>query len=574
MRKAVGAVVVGMVGVLTLWPEPAKGPPLDRVPPRNQAAPAAPERIIVRFEEGADRGAIRKGAGVTTERSLPLDGLQVVRPTPGRGVGQAIAALNRAKGVRYAEPDHPRRALAVPDDPLFGQTWGLHNTAQIVGGRSGGTVDADIDAPEAWDVTTGSAGVAVAIIDSGVDTAHPDLAPNVFRNPGETAGNRVDDDRNGLVDDVSGWDFVGGDPIPEDGDGHGTHVAGTIGARGNDGFGIAGVAWRTSLVPLRVLGTNGEGTVSDAIGAYLYAARMNLRVANLSLGGPEFSRAERDAIAAAPNTLMIAAAGNDGADNDVTGSYPCNYDLPNLVCVAATDRDGALAGFSNRGAVNVDLAAPGVDIGSTFPGGGHALLSGTSMAAPHVAGAAALVWAREPAASVARVREALTTSVTPAPSLTGTTVTGGVLNVAAALGAVPGTAPPAAPEQSAPLTTGSAPGPAVAQGAAVDTAAPRITLRLPARIARRTAATRGLRVTTTCSEACALRGELRHGRTLVGRGRGGRSNAGTTTLAVKLTAAGSRRLRRRGTERVTFVVRAVDPAGNASTARRAVSVLR
>jgi subtilisin family serine protease len=574
------ALVIAAVAAAGLAAEPAQGPPPDRAPLAQAVAPvAAPERILVRFAPGADRAETRRAADVTAERSLPVEGLQVVRPAAGQGVGAALGRLNRAKGVLYAEPDHPRRAYAIPDDPLFGQLWGLHNTAQAVGGRSGGTVDADIDAPEAWDVSTGSAGITVAVVDTGVDTAHRDLAPNLWRNPGETAGNGVDDDRNGLVDDVSGWDFAGGDATPEDGNGHGSHVAGTIAARGNDGFGVSGVAWRTSLLPLRVLGADGEGSVSDLVAAYGYAARKGIRIVNASLGGGDFSRAERDAIAAAPRTLIVAAAGNEGANNDVTGSFPCNYDLPNVVCVAATGRDGGLADFSNRGAITVDLAAPGVDIASSYPGGGHALLSGTSMAAPHVAGVAALVWARDPAATVAQVRAALLGSVTPAPSLLGATVTGGVVNAAAALGATPAAASPEAapgPEPATPIESAPAPAPAVAPGAAAaeDRTGPRLTFTAPARVWSRSAAGRGLRLRVRCSEACALRGELRHGRALAGRGRGGRSDAGTATLVVKLTAAGSRRLRPRLPERVTLTVRAVDPAGNARSVARRITVRR
>jgi subtilisin family serine protease len=280
-------------------------------------------------------------------------------------VRQAIAALERQDDVLYAEPDVPRYAQVTPNDSLFRAQWGLENVGQSVGGAAG-TADADIDATDAWDAVTGTAGIIVAVVDTGITAGHPDLAPNLYVNPRETAGNGIDDDRNGFTDDVSGYDFAGGDANPADTNGHGTHVAGTVAARGDDGRGVAGVAWQASLLPLRALGDDGSGSVSDAIRAYDYAARAGARIVNLSLGGGSFSRAERDAIAANPGVLFVAAAGNDGANNDLTGSYPCNHDLANVVCVAASDRSDRLASFSNFGARTVDLAAPGVAIASTY----------------------------------------------------------------------------------------------------------------------------------------------------------------------------------------------------------------
>ncbi len=271
---------------------------------------------------------------MTAVEPLPVPGLQLVRPAPGVARQAAIEALEDSPDVLYAEPDAIRRPLALPDDRYLGHLWGHHNMGQVVDGRAG-RVDVDVDAPEAWDLTTGSAGVTVAVVDTGIDTTHPDLAPNAWSNPAERV-NGVDDDGNGLVDDIRGWDFVDDDTDPADTDGHGTHVAGTIGARGNDGVGVAGVSWRTTLLPLRVIGPDG-GTVSDVIAGYRYAGRRGIRVVNASLGGATFSRAERDAIAAAPDTLFVVAAGNDAADNDRVPSYPCGHDLPNVLCVAAID---------------------------------------------------------------------------------------------------------------------------------------------------------------------------------------------------------------------------------------------
>jgi subtilisin family serine protease len=250
---------------------------------------------------------------------------------------------------------------------MFGSLWGLHNTGQAVNGHAAGTDDKDIDAPEAWDRNKGSMSTVVAVVDSGVAWDHPDLSPNIWSNADEIAGNGVDDDGNGKIDDVRGWDFVDGDNNPWDYEGHGTHVAGTIAARGNNGVGVTGVAWQASIMALRAadaLGFASNATVTDA---FTYAAANGARVVNASLGGFAQSQAMSDAIADNPSTLFVVAAGNDERDNDATPDYPCNYTAANLICVAATDNKDALASFSNYGVTSVDLAAPGVDIDSARP---------------------------------------------------------------------------------------------------------------------------------------------------------------------------------------------------------------
>ena len=382
------------------------------VPGAEPGGPTAPgseavTHVIVRFAADVstrERADMRARADVERDATLPVRGLELVDPEPGVSVGAAVADLERMDGVVYAELDGIVRQAATPNDPLLSYEWNL--TA--------------IRAPEAWDVTTGSAQVTVGVVDTGIDATHPDLAPNLWANQGESGGGRetngLDDDGNGRIDDVHGWDFVSGDAQPQDGNGHGTHVSGTIAARGNDAIGVAGLNWSSALMPLRVLGDDGSGFVSDAITAYAYAARNGARVLNASLGGSRFSRAEHDALAAAPNTLFVVAAGNDGADNDATPEYPCDYDLANVVCVAASGHDDALASFSNYGPANVDLAAPGVDIASTWPGGRYALLDGTSMATPHVAGAAALLLAHDGTLTVAGLRAALLSSAARRPA--------------------------------------------------------------------------------------------------------------------------------------------------------------
>ncbi len=464
---------------------------------------------------------------------------------------------------------------------------------------TGGTPDADIDAPEAWDRTTGSRDVAVAVVDSGVDTSHPDLRPNAWRNAGEIEGNAVDDDGNGLVDDSRGWDFAQDDNTPDDANGHGTHVAGTLGARGNDGEGVAGVAWNTSIMPIRVLASDGSGSVSDVIKGYGYAARKGAKVINASLGGDTLSRAEYDAIAAVPDTLLVAAAGNDGADNDATGSFPCNYDLPNVVCVASTDRNDQLSGFSNRGRTTVDLAAPGESIASTYPGDRWVYLDGTSMATPHVAGAAALVFSQDAQATPATVRQALLGSVDAKPSLSQTTASGGRLNAHRALLTAAGETAPTTPPAPAQSPTPSpqptpAPGLPAPPTPPASPAAPALTppvLSLRASLRNRQSLRvlrRGLRIRLGCSVACRLdvravvdrrtarRLRLGSGRRSVGvGGAGGRlDRAATRALTVRFGARYRRRLSAARSVRVTLVARARDSRGTVRTLQRRVLLRR
>ncbi|MBA3327052.1 MAG: S8 family serine peptidase, partial [Solirubrobacterales bacterium] len=278
--------------------------------PSAPASARAQDELIVRFSaraDGSKRAALRDSVDADAVRGLPLPGGQLLRLDGDMGVDAAIARLERARDVLYAEPNVVRTSGGTMNDPFFEQLWALRNTGQIVQASSG-TAGADIAASSAWDLTTGSAAAFVAVIDSGVAADHPDLRGQVAMNRGEIAGNGVDDDANGYVDDLVGWDFVGDDPVPEDANGHGTHVAGTVAARGNDGTGVVGVAPTTRIMALRVLDANGAGTVADVISAYGYAARNGARVVNLSLGGSSSSRAERDAIAAAPGVLFVAAA--------------------------------------------------------------------------------------------------------------------------------------------------------------------------------------------------------------------------------------------------------------------------
>jgi len=335
------------------------------------------------------------------------------------------------------------RPAAISSDPGTTSQWAL---------------DA-ISATRAWDVTTGSRNVVVAVVDSGIDLNHPDLKANLWTNPGEIPGNGIDDDHNGFVDDVHGWNFVANDGNVQDGYGHGTHVAGIIGAVGNNGVGVTGINWNVSIMPLKFQDDHGVGYTGDAIKAVQYATMMrrdygvNVVVINASWGGGTgysslLETAIRDAGSA--GITFVAAAGNSGTNNDVSTRYPSGYDLPNVIAVGACDSTGSLAGFSDYGATSVDLAAPGTSIYSTLPGGQYGWLAGTSQAAPQVSGTVALLAAAKPGISVAEVRTAILGSVDHLPALVGKVATGGRLNAFAALASlgVP-TTPPVAP---APVT--------------------------------------------------------------------------------------------------------------------------
>ena len=409
-------------------------------------AAGAPDRVgghaevLVGFRPAvsaaSQRAIVARSGGVSEERFRRIDAMLVSVPAHARrGV---MRALERDPRVRYAEPNVRFHIDQSPNDPSFARLWGLDNSGQVVNGVPG-TPDADIDAPEAWAVTTGDASVTVGVIDTGVDYTHPDLAANIWTNPGEgcagCGNDGIDNDGNGYVDDLHGWDFLNGDNDPFDDNGHGTHVAGTIGAVGDNGVGVAGVNWTVRLMPLKFLGADGSGDAADAIRAVLYADAMGADVTNNSWGGGEYSQALADAIAHADGqgTLFVAAAGNSFANTDVSPNYPSGYDLANVIAVAATDQNDARAWFSNYGRRTVDLGAPGMNIYSTWPGNAYAFVDGTSMAAPAVAGAAALARARSPATSSMAVKALLLRTTDANASLAGKTTTGGRLNVGNAL---------------------------------------------------------------------------------------------------------------------------------------------
>lgn len=403
----------------------------------------ASDRIIVKIEEDAtqkDLDQLNRENGARTEEDLPRSDVNVVDLPRNLSVGEAVEVYEEDPDIEYAEPDYliePVQAKSA-NDSYYSRLYGLNNT-----GQDGGLADADIDAPEAWGDTTGSSGTIVAVIDEGVDVDHPDLRNNIWRNADEVPDNGRDDDGNGYVDDVNGWDFYNDDesvydpdPVNGSGDEHGTHVAGTIAAEGDNGRGITGVNWQARIMSLKFLGPRG-GYTSDAVEALNYAVANGARISNNSWGGGGFSQALSDAITRADRAghLFVAAAGNSGVNTDNTRHYPSGYTNPNVVSVAATDRFDRLASFSNFGTSTVDVAAPGVSILSTLPNGGYGSYSGTSMAAPHVTGVAALLKSQNAGLDDADLKSKILKSADSKSNLEGKTVTGGRLNAAGALDA-------------------------------------------------------------------------------------------------------------------------------------------
>jgi subtilisin family serine protease len=371
-------------------------------------------------------------------------GLYVVQLAEDVSVDEALRRAASDPRVAYAEPDYLITTMVTPNDSLFNEMWGLSNSG-VPFGKAG----ADIGATNAWDLTTGSEDVVVAITDTGSDLTHPDLAANAWVNSREIPGNSVDDDANGLIDDINGWNFLGNnnqlveDPFT---DLHGTHVAGTIGAVGNNGVGTTGVAWRVKLMSLKFLGST-PGTSSNAIKCINYAAEqrrrgVNVRVINASWGGASASQSLREAISAAGNVgiVFVCAAGNGGSDFvsddiDVDPDFPAAWskDVSSIITVAALDRFDSYWSSSNYGHTSVTVAAPGVSILSTTPAGGYQLRTGTSMSTPHVSGTVALLAAYNPSLTPAEIRERIIRTAVPVLSTASKTVAAGRANAFNAL---------------------------------------------------------------------------------------------------------------------------------------------
>lgn len=456
MRRAgPGVIVVSVLGALFLV-----APVATQGPGRGRSAVE-----IVNGREAAAREVLVRFHGVPSPAPADVRGLadsDVFEGIGGTGafrlrsrsldVPALLAVLSRRNDVLYVEPNYVVRSFAPPNDALFPQLWGLHNVQQVVNGGGPGSVGSDIGAVAAWDVSAGSAAHVVAIIDTGLDYTHPDLAANIWTAPAPFTVRLSDGTVIGCAAGTRGFDAITRTCNPMDDHGHGTHVAGTVGATGDNGVGVTGVNWTTRLMGIKFLDASGSGTMAGAVDAIRFAVETkralgsaaDVRVLSASWGGTGFSQALLDEInaAGAEGMLLVAAAGNSAMSNDLLPTYPASYTAPNLVSVAATTNTDGRAWFSNYGASSVHLGAPGVDILSTRPQGGYGFASGTSMAAPHVSGTAALVLSRC-SYGTAALKEALLGSVRPVEALATITITGGRLDAHSAI--LTCVAPPPAP---------------------------------------------------------------------------------------------------------------------------------
>lgn len=436
---------------------------LNAAPTHKTKTPEViPGEYIVKLKKGAGNIFLNAFSGESSATQFRTDqSLFVVKSKSGK----AIKGLLANPAVEYVEPNYILRtqdisnpATVTPNDPDLEKTWGLLNKGQNDPKGNPGLAGSDIGATKAWAITKGSRKLVVAIIDTGVDYTHEDVRENIFTNTKEIPGNGIDDDGNGFIDDVHGWNFSWKAPRPDpsnpesapktptlaandpmDDNGHGTHCAGTIGGVGDNGIGVTGVNWQVSILPVKFLTGEGSGSLADAVDAINYSTKMGVNVMSNSWGGGGFSQTMFDAIKAAKDKgiLFVAAAGNDTENADVSPMYPAGYQVENIISVAATDNRDQLASFSNYGAKSVHLSAPGVNIWSSVPeaarGKKYDSFSGTSMATPHVSGAAALLWSANEGMTYADIKARLLATVDPVRGLRRKTITGGRLNVYNAL---------------------------------------------------------------------------------------------------------------------------------------------
>lgn len=419
-----------------------------------------PGEILVKVKPGHMGKFLAKkslmGAEVKKEMNT-LSGQFLLLKSNSKSTQSLMADLSSLSEVQYAEPNYIYKAIATkqtlesilfgtvkeshssmaPTDPLYGKLWGLKNTGANEPDRSGGTsttpgvAGADTDAEKGWAITTGSKKVTIAVIDTGIDYNHPDLKNQMWVNEKEVAGNGIDDDGNGYIDDIHGWNAHGKNGNPMDGNAHGTHCAGTIGAEHNNGIGVAGVMSDVTLMAVKFLSDEGSGSLADAVVAIDYATKMNVDIMSNSWGGGGFSQALEDSIKAASNKgiLFIAAAGNDSSNNDSRPSYPATYQVDNVISVASHTAQDTISSFSNFGKRTVHVAAPGSNVLSSTPNNEYKVFSGTSMATPHVSGVVGLLLSENGRLPVLEVRNRLMATTVPGPAYRKSTQGGGRVNI-------------------------------------------------------------------------------------------------------------------------------------------------
>ncbi|KXY30926.1 S8 family peptidase [Bacillus sp. FSL K6-0067] len=393
------------------------------------------DEVLIKFKKidnPENLKQLQKQFSFEVQDTFPLTQIQLVKFHTDINMKELIQKLNKIPNIEYAEPNYIVYPAASSNDGYYNYLWGLKNIGQNIQG-SVGIPNIDINVEKAWTKTEGSPNITIGIIDTGIDINHPDLKNNIWKNPGEIPGDGIDNDKNGYIDDIYGWDFVNNNNSVYDGtgDSHGTHVAGTIAAAKNNTIGVAGVAPKVKVMSLKFLGNNG-GTISNAIKAIEYAKNKGVKITNNSWGGGGFSQTLYSAIQQS-NSLFIAAAGNNGNNTDQTPMYPAAYNLSNILSVASITNKGSLSSFSNYGKTSVDVAAPGTDILSTLPNNSYGFYSGTSMATPHVSGVAALIQSAYPSYSPIEIKNKIMNNTSPLSTLTNKVLTGGLINAGKAL---------------------------------------------------------------------------------------------------------------------------------------------
>lgn len=409
----------------------------------SKAFAADPEAIageyVVQLKKNVSKKTalltLNKGMSVKVKRVIPNSDIVVLKINDNKNQKQTVSRLLQSDVVQIAEPNYIYRTSRLPNDPEIGKLWGLVNSGQADSNKSIGIAGVDIGAEKAWDIQTGNQDLLISVIDTGVDYNHKDLKGNIWTNEAEANGTPgVDDDNNGYVDDIHGYDFVNKDGDPMDDHGHGSHCSGTIAAKGDDNQGIVGVAWNAKIMGVKFLSKDGSGSLDDAVEAIKYSTKMGVKIMSNSWGGGGYSEIMKEAIdeANAKGIVFTAAAGNHSGNNDESPSYPASYNVPNVISVAAVDNRGRLATFSCFGRRTVHVAAPGVNVFSSLPGG-YASWSGTSMATPHVSGVVALLLSQDPTLTPEKVRERLIKTSKPLAGLKGKSASNGIVDAYMAL---------------------------------------------------------------------------------------------------------------------------------------------